>query len=70
MANTAGGVLSLCPFYLRDGKCSITCEGLIDNSRMIIMFEEAQQRQEWQEKNCYLYRCDCPYKKILEKKYE
>lgn len=70
MANTAGGALSVCPFYLRDEKKSITCEGFLNESRIKIEFRDSEQRENWQKNNCYLFRCDCPYKKIIEKKYE
>jgi hypothetical protein len=70
MANTAAGALAVCPFYLSDSKTTITCEGLTEKGKVLLVFEDAQQRKEWLRNNCYLYRCDCPLKKILNSKYE
>lgn len=65
MANTAAGALAVCPFYLSDSKTTITCEGLTEKGKVLLVFEDAQQRKVWQRSNCYLYRCDCPLKKYL-----
>ena len=70
MANTAAGALAVCPFFLSDSKTTITCEGLTEKGKVLLVFEDAQQRKAWQRSNCYLYRCDCPLKKILNSKYE
>ncbi len=70
MANTASGALAVCPFYLSDDKRTITCEGLTEEGKVLLIFKDTQQRKEWQRNNCYLYRCDCPLKKVLNSKYE
>ena len=41
-----------------------------EKGKVLLVFEDAQQRKEWLRNNCYLYRCDCPLKKILNSKYE
>ena len=36
--------------------------------KVILVFEDAKQRKEWLHNNCYLYRCDCPLRKLINDK--
>lgn len=70
MSNSRAGALTVCPFFLSDSKQAITCEGLSAGSKTMLIFKNVQQRQEWQEKNCFLYHCTCPLKNLINEKYD
>lgn len=63
--------VSKCPYYKRERKLSITCEGLIDGTFMQIRFPDPEFRLRHQ--RCYCRNVKhwsmCPYAKVLDLKH-
>lgn len=59
-----------CPFYVVDGKLSITCEGIIDKTKTATKFGTMEEKDEFQINYCYKYPNECPIRNELEKKYK
>jgi hypothetical protein len=62
----------ICPFYVYDGKQSITCEGIIRDTRTMTKFENPTKKEKYLKLCCarYQYHDVCPVAKVLLKKYE
>jgi hypothetical protein len=67
LANYKGGATTICPYYEREAKLSISCQGVIDESQNMTKFESTEAKKKWQENVCFTYQYDkCPIVKILE----
>ena len=58
-----------CPFFLRNTRLNIVCEGIIEKTENIMKFESEQSKMEYQRRNCFSYPNQCIICKTLEKKY-
>lgn len=73
MPNTTGGAKTKCPFYIKDAEKSISCEGMNDDVRcMVIRFRSEEEKAAYQEQKCqtYEYASRCWIAAALTKKYE
>ena len=72
MANWKGGVETVCPFYKRESKYMISCEGFYSGSELATRFKKAKEKEGWQKKVCFnLEMCPlCPVYNLLQAKYE
>lgn len=71
MASTTGGAHAVCPFYIREYKRSITCEGVGQSDEILHRFSGGQEKAEFQRRYCFgygFYRC--PVARMLWEKYE
>lgn len=70
MNNFTGMSATACPFYLRESEYSISCEGIVDNSKTILKFTSKKQKKYHQFDYCYhsVYE-NCPLYQLLLKKY-
>lgn len=61
-----------CPFFHKDDKSSIVCEGCEENSSVRQTFANKEKRQQWQKKYCNDTHscCNCPVYQIANEKYE
>lgn len=64
-----GYVKTKCPFYERESKFSITCEGTDESNRVSIKFNSEREKIEHQAKECYRYPNECEIAKMCKKKY-
>lgn len=71
MASTTGASNSICPYYIREYKRSITCEGLIDGEETLHRFRSVKEKCAHQRRCCFRYDYDrCPYAKALDDIYD
>lgn len=64
-------VRALCPFYIKEAKLSITCEGLLYRSQDAVRFERPDDRIAIIELYCKSADwATCPRAKILVQKYQ
>lgn len=70
MGNTTGGGRAICPFYVKEAKQSITCEGLIDGADNMARFASADEKRVFQRERCerFDYEKRCPLAAALAKK--
>jgi len=61
---------SKCPYYIRDSRKQITCEGVIVGSETGMKFECESMKIKYQRQNCFKYPNDCMICKGLDEKYE
>ena len=55
-----GRQMTECPFYVRDNKYSITCEGMAADTEAVTKFEDADKKMEYQRNNCFCWPNKCP----------
>lgn len=69
--NWKGGAETVCPYYERESKYTITCEGVYGGTELVTRFKRAEDKSHWQERICYdLSRCClCPVHNLLDEKY-
>ena len=65
-----GGENIKCPFYLKESKYTITCEGLESGTELATKFPSGEAKKEYQVHNCYHGKNGCAIMRLLEKKYE
>ena len=71
MSNYTGGVNTVCPFYDRETRFSVSCEGIKDGSVLTMRYPSAESRKEWQECYCFSFNYkSCPIAMLASKKYE
>jgi len=72
VANYTFGSRTVCPFYLKEARKSITCEGLADGTMSMTRFASEEEKQRFQAENCEMYNFDrfCPMAAALMRKYE
>lgn len=72
MANYVGGVTSVCPFYQRESRYMITCEGLFEGMNLQLNFDSEEHKQLYMSDACssFDYVKRCPLAKLLMLKYE
>lgn len=63
---------AVCPFYCKESKIQVVCEGLQKSQTLTIGFRNKTSMAKWQEKTCYNMDClkNCPLAGLLMKKYE
>lgn len=70
MANWGGAVI--CPYYISQGKKSVTCESVEEKEikSTVMRFEREEKKKDWMEKYCvkWTYK-ECPYAKMKEERY-
>lgn len=71
MGNYTGGGKTVCPFYLKEAKYSITCEGLITNTQLMTRFKDENEKMCHQEHHCmkFTYKDTCPVAYVLTDEY-
>lgn len=71
MPNYSGGVTTVCPFYQRESKYQITCEGIIYGSYTQTRFESESEKLEFMRKACasFEHALRCPLAKLLMQRY-
>lgn len=69
--NCTGGVMTVCPFYLREKTKKIMCEGCADSAEIGIFFSAEESKNAWQERYCYDMKGFhyCPVARMLFTKY-
>lgn len=72
MANRTGSAKAICPFYQKEAKLSITCEGLSDRTVCMTRFESVEDKAQFQAMNCEMYNYEhcCPLAAALMSKYQ
>lgn len=62
MANYAGGVWAVCPYYLHEALYSISCEGPDGCKNMKMCFYTQAEKVSWLKEKCslYDYELHCP----------
>ena len=68
MKDFEGITKTVCPFYLLESKFRISCEGLYEDAKFSLVFEEEAKKLKWQRAMCFSsskYH-KCPFAKILE----
>ena len=72
MANYTFGSRTICPFYLKEARKSITCEGLVDGTMSMTRFASEEEKQHFQGARCARYNYDalCPIAAALMQKHE
>lgn len=72
MAHTVGGGRTRCPYYLREDRLCIDCEGFAGGSTVTQTFVDEAAKERWQARRCFTmqYGRRCPVAKVLEAKYE
>lgn len=71
MANFTGGVLNVCPFYLRETNKSISCEGFAGEA-CLVRFRCQADKLKWATEHCerFDYVRRCPYAAMMEALYK
>lgn len=59
-----------CPFYLRDSKCKITCQGVADGNEIIMKFSAAQDFEIQMGTFCCDKYRNCEVYRMLRQLYE
>lgn len=54
MSNYSGG-MAICPFYRREAKLSIICEGYTEKQQLGMKFENEKEKLRWQQEYCLRY---------------
>lgn len=68
--NVSGTTDTKCPYYIREALYSISCEGIIDGTDLMVRFATIEMRKEHQENFCYYYPNGCPVCLANDEKYE
>lgn len=71
MSNSTGGGKTVCPFYLKEAKFSITCEGIILGTQMMTRFGSEEEKLNHQKCHCmrFTYKDTCPAAYFLTDEY-
>lgn len=71
MPNYSGGVTTVCPFYQRESKYQITCEGIISGSYTQTRFSSETEKLEFMMKACasFEHALRCPLARLLMQRY-
>ena len=71
MPNDVGSGRAVCPFYSREGKLEIVCEGFFERTAAVIRFQNGADKRAFQQKHCETYHYDsvCPVAEKLMEKY-
>lgn len=60
----------LCPYYRREMKRSLSCEGFILGTQNQICFSEERKKWKWRRYYCEKHYRLCPLEYMLDRKYE
>lgn len=67
--NNYTAVNIICPYFLTQGKRNITCEGILEETKVSQMFVSEVQKLVYQENNCYSNGTKCPIARLAAEKY-
>lgn len=62
---------AICPFFVREKRLEICCEGMADEVETGVCFLQEEDRKKWFEAYCGGFRYSrCPYARVIGGKYE
>lgn len=69
---SAGEMNACCPFYVRDGRRSITCEGAEPGSQNRTVFSDPAAKERFLQRECCVLpaKSRCAYGAMLMRRYE
>lgn len=72
MTNFSSSARTICPFYIKEAKKSITCEGITDSVTSVTRFGSYEEKRSYQHQNCERndYAACCELAAALCRKYE
>lgn len=72
MANHTGSARAICPFYVKEARLSITCEGLSEGTVCMTRFATTEEKTQYQAMNCEMYNYEncCRLAAALMTKYQ
>ncbi len=72
MPNKPGAAQTICPYYLNETPCSVTCEGLSPCSSIVLRFRAVKDKQLHKARLCdtFFYAQRCPMARALDERYE
>lgn len=70
MANRPDKARVTCPFYQHSTGQSVTCEGIIPGTSMVIRFASPKKRERHQTKYCEKQEKRCPLAVMISYRYE
>lgn len=59
-----------CPYFERESKFSVTCEGIYKNTTIKTEFESEDDKIKFEERECFRYPNECIVQKIKNKIYD
>lgn len=59
-----------CPFFLRDSKRSITCEGVAPGTEMMSRFPSVTDKVAYMRGHCFRFNSGCEIARLLQEKYK
>ena len=59
-----------CPFFQSSNKVTVQCEGITNDSIVLIRFLSPDKRTEFRKRYCNSRYFECPMYKLVEKKYD
>ncbi len=59
-----------CPYYMGERDNYIICEGLINGTKMNVIFNTRDKKKSFKRENCEVFDRTCPIHSALEAKYE
>lgn len=63
------GLYAKCPFFLKESKFSICCEGIREGTEFSIKFQTEEDKKAYIRTHCNRMDCECELKTAIEKKY-
>lgn len=60
---------TVCPYYQRESQYTISCEGLVEGADAVQRFTKEEDKEKYQQKECYRYPNDCPIARLLDRRY-
>ena len=57
-----------CPYYIREARLSMTCEGFFSDE-VVFRFNNEKEKETYQEENCFMYPSGCLICSQNDKKY-
>lgn len=59
-----------CPYFKRESRLQIACEGISTADAVALKFETQEQKKEYMERECYRFPNECKIAAVVEEKYK
>ena len=54
-----GTTKAVCPYFIREGVRTITCEGFTNDAKSVQCFRTPAQKLEYQREHCFCFNAEC-----------
>lgn len=66
---TYGLIRARCPYFEKEAKYTVTCEGLYEGHSFVMKFETEEEKDDFMQVQCHCFPNKCPLAELITNEY-